>query len=77
MANEIHLDCIEGHDFACECFCAVSRDAGAYVLLPHGVYIGKSPDSLDWMWLILLAGMMLGVYFLTVGVALGNKKMTR
>lgn len=50
---------------------------GAYVLLPHGVYIGKSPDSLDWMWLILLAGMMLGVYFLTVAVALGNKKLTR
>lgn len=50
--------------------------AGAYVLLPHGVYIGKSPDALDWMWLILLAGVMLGVYFLTVGVVLGNKKIT-
>jgi len=44
--------------------------------LPHGVYIGKSPDALDWMWLILLAGMMLGVYFLTVAVAVGNKKIT-
>jgi len=31
---------------------------------------------LDWMWLILLAGMMLGVYFLTIGVAVGNKKIT-
>ncbi len=49
---------------------------GAYLLLPHGVYIGKSPDALDWMWLILLAGMMLGVYFLTVAVAVGNKKIT-
>ncbi len=50
--------------------------AGAYFLLPHGVYIGKSSDALDWMWLILLAGMMLGVYFLIVGVVLGNKKLT-
>jgi len=49
---------------------------GAYLLLPHGVHIGKSSDALDWMWLILLAGMMLGIYFLTVAVAVGNKRLT-
>jgi drug/metabolite transporter (DMT)-like permease len=49
---------------------------GAYFLLPSGIYIGKSPDALDWMWLILLAGMMLGVYFLTVAVAMGRKNLT-
>lgn len=41
----------------------------AKLLLPSGVYIGKGPDALDWMWLILLGGMMLGIYFLTVYVA--------
>ena len=48
----------------------------ALFLLPRGIYIGKSPDALDWMWLILLAFMMLGVYFLTVAVAMGSKKLT-
>jgi drug/metabolite transporter (DMT)-like permease len=42
---------------------------GALLLLPSGVYIGKSADSLDWMWLMLLAAMMLGIYYLTVYVA--------
>jgi drug/metabolite transporter (DMT)-like permease len=41
----------------------------ALFLLPSGVYIGKSADSLDWMWLMLLAAMMLGIYYLTVYVA--------
>jgi len=48
----------------------------ALFLLPRGIYIGKSPDALDWMWLILLAFMMLGVYFLTVAVAMGRKTLT-
>ncbi len=34
----------------------------ALFLLPSGVYIGKSPDALDWMWLMLLGAMMLGIY---------------
>lgn len=42
---------------------------GALLLLPSGVYIGKSADSLDWMWLMLLAAMMLGMYYLTLYVA--------
>jgi len=41
----------------------------ALLLLPSGVYIGKGADALDWMWLMLLAAMMLGIYFLTVYVA--------
>jgi hypothetical protein len=48
----------------------------AWFLLPRGIYIGKSQDALDWLWLILLAWMMLGVYFLTVAVAMGSKKLT-
>jgi len=43
--------------------------ASALILLPRGVYVGKSPDTMDWMWLIFLAGMMLGIYFLTLYVA--------
>ena len=42
---------------------------GALFLLPSGVNIGRSTDALDWMWLILLAGMILGIYYLTVYVA--------
>jgi len=41
----------------------------ALLLLPSGVYIGKGADALDWMLLMLLAAMMLGIYFLTVYVA--------
>ena len=44
--------------------------AGAWLFLPSEVYIGKSSkDALDWMWLLLLGAMMLGIYFLTVYVA--------
>jgi len=42
---------------------------GALLLLPSGVYIGKGADALDWMWLMLLAAMMLGIYYMTVYVA--------
>jgi len=41
----------------------------ALLLLPSGVYIGKGADALDWMWLMLLAAMMLGIYYMTVYVA--------
>lgn len=41
----------------------------ARFILPSGVYIGKGTDALDWMWLMLLAAMMLGIYALTVYVA--------
>ena len=43
--------------------------AGAWLFLPNAVYIGKSTkDSLDWMWLLLLGGMMLGIYYFTLWV---------
>lgn len=41
----------------------------ALLLLPRGIYIGKAADSVDWMWLILLAAMIMGIYSLTVYVA--------
>ena len=41
---------------------------GALFLLPHGIYIGRGQDALDWLWLILLAGMMVGIYYLTIYV---------
>lgn len=41
----------------------------ALLLLPRGIYIGKAVDSLDWMWLILLAAMIMGIYSLTVYIA--------
>ena len=50
---------------------------GALFLLPSGVYIGTSPDALDWMWLMLLGAMMLGIYFLTVYVAFHAFSHTR
>jgi len=43
--------------------------AGAWLFLPSEVYIGKSSkDALDWMWLILTGGMMLGIYYFTLWV---------
>ena len=43
--------------------------ASAWFFLPSEVYIGKnSKDALDWMWLLLLGGMMLGIYYFTLWV---------
>ena len=43
--------------------------AAAWLLLPSEVYLGKSSkDALDWMWLILTGGMMLGIYYFTLWV---------
>jgi hypothetical protein len=39
---------------------------GALLLLPSGAYIVKSTSALDWMWIMLLAAMMLGLYYSTV-----------
>ena len=40
----------------------------ALLILPSGIYTGNAADSLDWMWLIRLGAMMLGIYALTVYV---------
>ncbi len=42
--------------------------AGAWFILPSGVYIGNSKDALDWMWLIMAGGMILGIYYFTLWV---------
>jgi drug/metabolite transporter (DMT)-like permease len=49
----------------------------ALFLLPSGVYIGKGADALDWMWLMLLAAMVLGIYYLTVYVAFHGFRQER
>ena len=50
---------------------------GARLILPSDVYVGKGQDALDWMWLMMLAAMMLGIYGLTVYVAIDHSKSTR
>jgi hypothetical protein len=42
--------------------------AGAWFILPRGVYIGSSKDALDWMWLIMVGAIMLGIYYFTLWV---------
>jgi drug/metabolite transporter (DMT)-like permease len=48
--------------------------ASALLFLPNAVYIGKGPDSVDWMWLIVLGGMMLGIYYFTLWVTFEHSR---